>query len=151
MIILDTCEKEVYDQIENWAFLKNEYDAIFSQSRHKKVFFFGTTPGDSSKPLSKLLKACKTCSRSKKLILTCSARLKVKMSWYVIHKKSTPFLHIYILFKKAMQIHFLHKKPRRNQFGISFSLIHWHENKRFVRFEDFKFDLPVFFFSFSKC
>ena len=37
MIILDTCEKEVYDQIENWAFLKNEYDAIFSQSRHKKV------------------------------------------------------------------------------------------------------------------
>ena len=37
-----------------------------------------------------------------------------------------------------MQIHFLHKKPRRNQFGISFSLIHWHENTRFVRFVDFK-------------
>ena len=25
------------------------------------------------------------------------------------------------------------KTKRRNQFGISFSLIHWHENTRFVR------------------
>ena len=56
------------------------------------------------------------------------------MSWYVIQEKHAISSHLHTIQESNADSFSSQKTKRRNQFGISFSLIHWHENTRFVRF-----------------